>query len=246
MKKQNQVRRNGSPAAAAPQRKSAYTKAGAGHQPTANGDAPSGFCLFDGAVGMEVCKLPLVRAQMDSVVKAVMIRGISVDQFISEAISEKLTRTPGTSARPEAVSPNGAVTVLLFDRDKEEEIEQFDLTNAEFSRIRDAIAKTVDRPVDGAAVAAFVRESLLHSANRELLPGYSPTNLGDAHDRLELAASAAVAAISVLSDAYFEAIDSANEYQRKEANGLISLAHHASCQLETECELALHEWMKAR
>jgi hypothetical protein len=126
---------------------------------------------------MEVCKLPLVRAQMDSVVKAVMIRGISVDQFISEAISEKLTRTPGTSARPEAVSPNGAVTVLLFDRDKEEEIEQFDLKNAEFSRIRDAIAKTVDRPVDGAAVAAFVRKSLLHSTNRELLPGYSPTDL---------------------------------------------------------------------
>jgi len=161
---------------------------------------------------------------------------------------DKTSQLAGFGGDPaELVPPSaGEVGVVIYDYDRDENVAEFNLTAAEFARIRDAIAKTVDRPVDREAVTNFVRESLLRSANRELLPGYSPTNLVDAHDRLGLAVSAAMAAISVLSDAYFEAIDSDNEYQIKGANGLINLAHHASCQLETECELAWHEWVNAR
>ena len=66
----------------------------------------------------------------------------------------------------------------------------------------------------------------------------------DAHDRLELAASAVVASVSVLSDAYWESIGTKNEHLRRHANGLITLASHASCQLEKEVELACSEWLQ--
>jgi hypothetical protein len=68
----------------------------------------------------------------------------------------------------------------------------------------------------------------------------------DAHDRLELAASAAVAAVSVLSEAYWEEIDQKNEHLRRHAYGLIALAYHASCQLKKEVSLACSEWLQAR
>src|ERR1035437_1089645 len=96
MKKRNQVRRNGSPAAAAPQSKTpghATPQGRAGHQSTANGNFPSCFCLFDGEVGEMVCEMPRVKTLLHEVVVAAFQRSLSADQFIADAISEKLART---------------------------------------------------------------------------------------------------------------------------------------------------------
>lgn len=68
----------------------------------------------------------------------------------------------------------------------------------------------------------------------------------DAHDRLELAVYAAVGAISLLSDAYWDATDTDYECLRTRASGFIGLADLASCKLQTELPLACKEWFKAR
>jgi hypothetical protein len=67
---------------------------GTGHQPIAGSDSPSGYCIFDRAVGEVVSEIPLAGAQLDSVVVASHQRGITADQFIADAIKEKLGEQP--------------------------------------------------------------------------------------------------------------------------------------------------------
>ena len=77
---------------------------------------------------------------------------------------DKTSQLAGFAGDPaELVPPSaGEVAVVIYDYDRDENVAEFNLTAAEFSRIRDAIAKTVDRPVDREAVTNFVHESLVH------------------------------------------------------------------------------------
>jgi hypothetical protein len=182
MKRQTQVRRNGSTSAA---RSQLTTPQGSvrrrklpnppGFKPSPNN--PACLCIFDGIAGDFVCKIPISPDEWCSTIIEANRQGVLPDQFVADAIREKLARKPAAST----LNP--------------------------------------PRPVP--------------EAGQE-----------DAHDRLELSVPAAVAAISVLSDAYWDEIDSKNEYQRMHADGLISLAYHASCQLQTESRLACEEWCK--
>jgi hypothetical protein len=140
-------------------------------------DSPACLCIFDPAAGEVVSAIPLAGRELPGVVIAACRAGITVDQFIADAIREKLIRELGAS-----------------------------------------------------------------TSNR-VQPSHEETG-EDAHDRLELATSAVVAAVSVLCDAYWDATDTENEYHRRRACGLISLAYHASSQLEKEAPLACSEWLQ--
>jgi hypothetical protein len=142
-------------------------------------DSPDSLCIFDPAAGEVVSAIPLAGREIPGVVVAACRAGITVDQFIADAIREKLGR-------------------------------EFNATTS--NRVQPS-----------------------HQESGE-----------DAHDRLELATSAVVAAVSVLCDAYWEATDTKNEYHRRRANGLINLAYHASSQLEKEAPLACSEWLQTR
>ena len=67
---------------------------GSGHQPTTNSDCPSCLCLFDGGVGESAGEIPLVGKELPSVVIAAHRQRITVDQFIADAIKEKLGEQP--------------------------------------------------------------------------------------------------------------------------------------------------------
>jgi hypothetical protein len=61
------------------------------------GDTPSCLCLFDASVGELAGEIPLVGRELHSVVIAACRQRISVDQFLADAIKEKLHRDSGTS-----------------------------------------------------------------------------------------------------------------------------------------------------
>jgi hypothetical protein len=64
-----------------------------------SGGGGNQFCIFDGAVGEVALEIPLAGAELGSVVIAACGKGITADQFIADAIREKLGRQPVASSR---------------------------------------------------------------------------------------------------------------------------------------------------
>lgn len=63
---------------------------------------PSCLCIFDGAVGESAGKIPLAGKELPSVVIAAYRQGITVDQFIADAIKEKLGEKPSAQVSTRA------------------------------------------------------------------------------------------------------------------------------------------------
>jgi hypothetical protein len=209
MKKRNQVRRNGSPAAAAPQSKT-HGADGASAQPpedllklvrsqaTWNITSGAGEALhrtLDGQLILvdrapidtsghgeysnarpvsyaEACKWiptsgnhwkPEVLLHFHGIDPARAAAAEQSKPGQSNAV-DKTSQLAGFAGDPaELVPPSaGEVAVVIYDYDRDNNVAEFNLTAAEFARIRDAIAKTVDRPLDREAVTNFVHESLVH------------------------------------------------------------------------------------
>ena len=79
--------------------------AGPGPQPTTNSSSPSCLCFFDAGVGELAGQIPLVGKELSSVVVAAYRQRTTVDQFIADAIREKLSKpvdkAPSSSPAPE-------------------------------------------------------------------------------------------------------------------------------------------------
>ena len=69
--------------------------AGPGPQPTTNSRSPSCLCFFDAGVGELAGQIPLVGKELPSVVVAAYRQRTTVDQFIADAIREKLSKPVG-------------------------------------------------------------------------------------------------------------------------------------------------------
>jgi hypothetical protein len=96
-------------------------------------------------------------------------------------------------------------------------------------------------------VADAIREKLAHKPavlTSDPVQPVPEVGLEDAHDRLELLVPQAVVMLSLLSDEYWKACDTTNEYERARANGLISLAHGVSSQLERALAQGVDEQLK--
>jgi hypothetical protein len=149
--------------------------------------------------------------------------------------------------------------LCLFDRYSNCVAAKVPLTDDELSAL---LRPTLKRGVSGLEfIAAALRVALFSTidgvtkqdtASKPASPTYYPSQptpevgLETAHDRLEMIVPEVVAALSLLSDAYWEVIDHQNEHQRTVANGLFSLACTASSRLETEFPLSCSEWLEAR
>ena len=66
--------------------------------PTTAADTPSCLCLFDAGVGELAGEIPLVERELPSVVIAAYRQRVTLDQFIADAIREKLRAAPGKHA----------------------------------------------------------------------------------------------------------------------------------------------------
>jgi hypothetical protein len=78
----------------------------AGHQPTTNSGSPSRLCFFDAGVGELAGQIPLVGKELPSVVVAAYRQRITVDQFIADAIKEKLGEQPSAQISKRAQVPD--------------------------------------------------------------------------------------------------------------------------------------------
>src|ERR1035438_1734354 len=93
---------------------------GPGHQPTANSGSPSCLCFFDAGVGELAGQIPLVGKELPSVVVAAYRQRTTVDQFIADAIKEKLSKpvdkSPSSSpALEEEYCMPGGIVLKIAD-----------------------------------------------------------------------------------------------------------------------------------
>ena len=79
---------------------------GTGHPPSVGSDCPSCLCLFDGGVGELAGEIPLVGKELPSVVIAAHRQRITVDQFIADAIKEKLGEQTSAQISKQAQVPD--------------------------------------------------------------------------------------------------------------------------------------------
>lgn len=158
----------------------------------------------------------------------------------SAAASQPKTAQSRANIRP----PSPLPCIALFpkgDGDSEgggisEEV--MNLSNEEYALLKRAFG-------DGSGILMHMANLALAKA-REAATEHSEPRAETAHDQLEVIVSQAVAAISVLSDVYWDGIDQKCKYQTTCANGLIGLAAHASDQLRETLSLAVKEWREAR
>jgi hypothetical protein len=92
MKNQSRILKNGSKPASTSQPKNAPS-------PVAH---PRCLCIFDSAVGESVCEIPIAGKELPSVVIAGYRQGITIDQFIADAIKEKLGEKPNAQVSTRA------------------------------------------------------------------------------------------------------------------------------------------------
>jgi hypothetical protein len=118
MKNQSRILKNGSKAAAASQPKTAQNRAATrpasqapdiAHFP--EDGSPSCLCLYDARVGELAGEIPLVGRELYSAVVAAYRQHITIDQFIADAIREKLERAHPNASTSESVQI--AVEVLV-------------------------------------------------------------------------------------------------------------------------------------
>ena len=93
---------------------------GTRHQPTANSGSPSCLCFFDAGVGELAGQIPLVGKELPSVVVAAYRQRTTVDQFIADAIKEKLSKpvdkSPSSSpALEEGFCMPGGIVLKIAD-----------------------------------------------------------------------------------------------------------------------------------
>jgi hypothetical protein len=91
-------------------------------------------CLCMYQVGELAGEIPLVERQLPNTVIAAVRQGVTVDQFIADAIDEKLSRVAGAS------TPKQAVTCVFIFPDGSE-VERVDFPCEVFSLIKRAAAK---------------------------------------------------------------------------------------------------------
>jgi hypothetical protein len=133
--------------------------AGPGHQPTANSGSPSGLCLFDRGVREVVSEIPLVGEQLPSVVVAACRQRTTVDQFIADAIREKLSKPvdKSTSSSP-APEEHGFITdgivVKLADH-QENELGTINIDDRESGLLQKAAAASGLRLIDMVSFIIF-------------------------------------------------------------------------------------------
>jgi hypothetical protein len=70
---------------------------------------PSCFCFYDGGVGELAGEIPLVGRELGSVVIAACQKRITVDQFIADAIKEKLTKSGDKAPSPSRPIPEAGL-----------------------------------------------------------------------------------------------------------------------------------------
>ncbi|MCX6922707.1 MAG: hypothetical protein NT154_05755, partial [Verrucomicrobia bacterium] len=120
----------------------------------------------------------------------------------------------------------GVLTVTVWDWGQSKNVAEVELTSAEFSRIKKAIAGTSDDPVEHRALSHFVQEALLKHGNRMLFPGTPMNELDQA-----ICQADALLRLALEHQGYKEEEESGNDYGRQCFVGLVALYHSTSDRL---------------
>jgi hypothetical protein len=216
MKKRNQVRKSSSNSAASPQSKSQQGKAPA---------RPSCLSMYE--AGQLACEIPLVRKELSSATIAAVGAGITVDQFIADAIKEKLSRSRGEVPKPARAgrSDSSDVAIAVYHWASDNTIAEFDLPAVDWSRIQEAAAQRAQVPVGDTTLAGFIRRALLVAAHQELVPGNPMNDLEDAVSQSNALLSMA------LDRRALEEEDSGDDHNQGNGAGVLALYYSTSDRL---------------
>ena len=150
-----------------------------------------------------------------------------------------------SGAGPFAPNVDYPACLCTFDRIAGSPVSKIPISDDEFTSL---LTNSIR---EGGGIERFIADAIREKVARKPAaltsnPAQPVPELGleDAHDRLEVIVPQVVVMLSLLSDAYWKACDTDDEYQSARANGLISLAASASRQLERESDQAMHEWLK--
>jgi hypothetical protein len=127
---------------------------------------------------------------------------------------------------------SGEIGIVLYNWNTDQNVADFDLTAKEFSRIQAAFTKWADVGIAGRALPAFIRESLLGAANRELFPGSPMLELDTA-----VAQAKGLIRLALENQCYKEE-EGGNDAGREVSHELAALLHSTTDRLNAAFDAA--------